>query len=477
HNPQLDSSHHPARFAIINMAKPIVAIVGRPNVGKSSLFNRLVGKRLAVVDEVPGTTRDRLHGEAEWAGVTFLVVDTGGIDPITVARAHGRAPLSVGSAEFVSQIRDQAETAIRDADAVLFVVDVESGVTPADAEVAEILRREQRKVNGQMRPPVILVVNKVDSNKRREEVPAFYELGMGEPNPISALHGTGTGDMLDALVKALDREAEEAEPEEHDLAIAILGKPNAGKSTLFNALLGEERVIVSEIPGTTRDAIDTLLDWEGLKVRLIDTAGLKRRGRIEPGVEKYSSIRTMKAIERADVCLLLIDAVAGLSAQDAHIAGYIQDAFKSAVIIINKWDAVAKNSQSMEVFSLEIRQRLDFIAYAPLLFISAKTGQRVEEVLPLAARVGEERLVKLSTSQINKILGEAQDRHPPPTKSGRTLKIFYGTQVRSDPPTFLIYVNDYKIVHFTYERYLENRIRDAHSFLGTPIRLVFKNRA
>jgi GTP-binding protein len=459
------------------MAKPIVAIVGRPNVGKSSLFNRLVGARIAVVDEIPGTTRDRLYGDAEWVGLDFLVVDTGGIDPVTVARGKGRAPLSVGSADFVGQIREQAETAIRDADAVLFVVDVESGVTPADSEVAEILRREQRKVNGQMRPPVILVVNKVDSNKRRPDVAAFYELGMGEPYAVSALHGTGTGDMLDVLVESLDREAEDPQLEEHDLAIAILGKPNAGKSTLFNALLGEERVIVSEIPGTTRDAVDTVLEWEGMKVRLIDTAGLKRRGRIEPGVEKYSTIRTMKAIERADVCLLLVDAVAGFSAQDAHIAGYIQDAFKSAVIIINKWDAVEKDGGSMDVFSQLVRQRLDFIAYAPLLFISAKTGQRVNEVLPLSARVGEERLVKLSTSQINKILGEAQDRQPPPTKSGRSLKIFYGTQVRSDPPTFLIYVNDYKLVHFTYQRYLENRIRDAYGFLGTPIRLVFKNRA
>lgn len=459
------------------MPKPVVAIVGRPNVGKSSLFNRLAGERLAVVDEIPGTTRDRLHAEAEWNGVHFVVVDTGGIDPTKVAHGHGREPLSIGSAEFVDQIRDQARQAVREADAVLFVVDVADGVTPTDSEVADILRREQRKVNGILQPPILLVVNKVDSNARRDQVPSFYELGMGEPFPVSAVHGTGTGDLLDELVKALKTLPGDAEPEEEqDLSIAILGKPNVGKSTLFNALIGEERVIVSDIPGTTRDAVDTMMDWEGLRVRLIDTAGLRKRGKIEPGVEKYSSIRTLKAIDRADVILLVIDALAGLSAQDAHIAGYVQDAKKSAVIIVNKWDAVSKDRSVMESFTNQVRQDLNFIAYAPLLFISAKTGYKVSEVLPLAGRVGQERVVQLSTSQLNRVLAEAQDRQPPPTRSGRSLKIYYGTQVRTDPPTFLIYVNDYKLVHFTYERFLENRIREAHGFLGTPIHLVFKNR-
>lgn len=459
------------------MSKPIVAIVGRPNVGKSSLFNRLAGERLAVVDEVPGTTRDRLHAESEWNGVQFVVVDTGGIDPSSVAHGHGREPLSIGSAEFVEQIRDQARQAVREADAVLFVVDVADGVTPADSEVADILRREQRKVDGVPRPPILLVVNKVDSNLRRDLVPSFYELGMGEPFPVSAVHGTGTGDLLDELVKALKTFPREAETdEEQDLSIAILGKPNVGKSTLFNALIGEERVIVSDIPGTTRDAVDTMLDWEGLKLRLIDTAGLRKRGKIEPGVEKYSSIRTLKAIERADVILLVIDAVAGLTAQDAHIAGYVQEARKSAVIIVNKWDAVSKDRTAMESLTAQVRQDLNFIDYAPLLFISAKTGYKVSEVLPMAARVGEERIVRLSTSQINRVLAEAQDRQPPPTRSGRRLNILYGTQVRSDPPTFLIYVNDYKLVHFTYQRFLENQIRELHGFLGTPIHLVFKNR-
>ncbi|HEX9597620.1 MAG TPA: ribosome biogenesis GTPase Der, partial [Anaerolineales bacterium] len=439
--------------------------------------NRLAGERLAVVDEIAGTTRDRLHANADWSGLDFIVVDTGGIDPIKVAYGQGRQPLSVGSADFVQQIREQAELAIRDADAVLFVVDVEDGVTPADLEVAQILRTRQRKEEGLLVPPVFLVVNKVDSNKRRDAVPAFYELGMGEPYPVSALHGTGTGDLLDVLVAALKQtQSEQVEELEQDVAIAILGKPNAGKSTLFNALVGEERVIVSQIPGTTRDAVDTLLVWENLRIRLIDTAGLKKRGSILPGVDKYSSIRTMKAIERADVALLMIDAEAGITAQDAHIAGYIQDAWLSAVILVNKWDIAKKAGQDMEYFTQNVRQALNFISYAPLLFISAKSGHGVEQVLPTAARVAEERLVQMTTSQFNKILGAAQDYQPPPAKAGRSLKIYYGTQVRTDPPTFLIYVNDYKLVHFTYQRYLENRIRETHSFLGTPLRLVFKNR-
>jgi GTP-binding protein len=299
---------------------------------------------------------------------------------------------------------------------------------------------------------------------------------MGEPWPVSAIHGSGTGDMLDALVKQLGEAKTDVAPSDHDIAIAILGKPNAGKSTLLNALAGEERVIVSEIPGTTRDAIDTVLNFNEKRVRLIDTAGLRKRGSIEPGVEKFSSIRTLKAIERADVCLLVIDGLEGITAQDAHIAGYIQESYKSAVIIVNKWDAVEKDSFTMEMLTKNVRSALNFISYAPLLFISAKVGTRVGEVLPMALRVGEERHTKLSTSQLNKILGEAQDKQPPPTRSGRQLKIYYGTQVRGDPPTFLVYVNDWKLVHFTYERYLENQIRAVHSFLGTPIRLVFKTR-
>jgi GTP-binding protein len=456
------------------MPKPVVAIVGRPNVGKSALFNRLAGERLAVVDDVPGTTRDRLYAESEWSGVPFIVVDTGGIDPTTVSR--GRQPLSIGSAEFIAQIREQAQQAIHDADVVLFVVDVESGVTPADREVANILRRQQRKEGDRLLPPVILLVNKVDSAARRQDLPEFYQLGMGEPHPISSLHGSGTGDMLDVLLAALPPQVEEPEEQDADVSIAILGKPNAGKSTLLNALVGEERVIVSEIPGTTRDAVDSYIDFDGKRIKLIDTAGLRRRGKIEPGVEKYSAIRSIKAIERADVALLVIDAVAGITAQDAHIAGYIQESWKSAVVLVNKWDAVEKNTYTMEQYTKNVRQALNFIDYAPLLFISAKNGQRVKDVLPTAVRVGAERLAKLSTSQINRVLEDAQERQPAPNRAGRNLRIYYGTQVRSDPPTFLLYCNDPKLLHFTYERYLENQIRAVYSFLGTPIRLVPKKR-
>lgn len=454
------------------MPKPVVAIVGRPNVGKSTLFNRLAEERLAVVDELPGTTRDRLVAEAEWAGVVFDVVDTGGIDP-TPAGA-GKEPLSVGSADLIDQIRAQAEIAIQESDAILFVTDAESGVTPADREVAQILRRSQRVKDGVPWPPVLLVVNKADSEARRAQAVAFYELGIGEPLPISAVHGTGTGDMLDALVATFRERGEEEDDE--SVKIAIVGKPNVGKSSLLNRLLGQERAIVSEIPGTTRDAIDTRLDYRGIPVTLIDTAGIRRRGRIEPGVEKYSVLRTMRSIERASVVLLLLDAVAGITAQDAHIAGFILDAWKSVVVVVNKWDAIPKDTYTMAEYTQRIRQELNFLAYVPLLFISALTGQRVDQVLPMALQVHEERLARLSTSQLNQVFQKAQDQHPAPSRGGKQLKIYYSTQVRSDPPTFLLYVNDPKLAHFTYLRYLENRIREEYRFLGTPIRLVLRPR-
>ena len=456
------------------MAKPVVALVGRPNVGKSTLFNRLAEERLAVVDEVPGTTRDRLLAEADWAGFTFTIVDTGGIDPTLTARGHGKEPLSVGSAQFIDQIRIQAEVAIREADAVLFMVDAESGVTPADEEVAQILRRNQRLRDGKPFPPVFLVVNKADSQGKRNLAYQFYELGMGEPFPISAIHGTGTGDLLDALVATFEEEAEQEDDE--SVKIAIAGKPNVGKSTLLNRLLGQERAIVSEIPGTTRDAIDTYLEYEDIPLTLIDTAGIRRRGRIEPGVEKYSVLRTLRAIERASVVVLVVDATTGLTAQDAHIAGFILEAWKSALVAVNKWDAIPKDTYTMEQFTQQVRQDLNFMPYVPVLYISAKTGQRVDQVLPAALRVHEERLVRLSTSQLNQVIQKAQDKHPAPSHAGRQLKIYYGTQVRSDPPTFLLYVNDPQLAHFTYQRYLENRIRETYGFLGTPIRLVFRAR-
>jgi GTP-binding protein len=458
------------------MPKPIVALVGRPNVGKSTLFNRLAGERLAVVDAIPGTTRDRLLAEAEWTGVLFDVIDTGGIDPTTVKKGAGRKPLSIGSAEFIPQIRAQAEIAIQDADAVLFITDVESGVTPADREVAEMLRKRQAVRDGQPWPPIFVVVNKCDSAARRDEVYPFYELGLGEVYGISALHGIGVGDLLDEVIAAFTEEVLKEE-EDASVKIAIVGKPNVGKSSLLNRLLGEERAIVSPIAGTTRDAVDTFLTYDDIALTLIDTAGIRRRGRIEPGVEKFSVIRAMRAIERADVALLLVDATTGMSAQDTHIAGFILEAWKSTVVIVNKWDAIAKDTHTMAIYTGQVLEALNFMDYVPVLFISALTGQRVNKVLPKALQVQDERLARLSTSQLNQILRQAQDRHPSPSKAGRHLKIYYGTQVRSEPPTFLLYVNDPKLAHFTYIRFLENRIREHYSFLGTPIRLVLKARA
>ncbi len=451
--------------------KPVVALVGRPNVGKSTLFNRLIGERLAIVDDTPGTTRDRLAAEAEWNGRPFFVVDTGGIDP-----THGgKAPLSIGSAEFIQEIRRQALMAVEEADVILFLVDGSEGVTDPDREVANLLRRMQKKVGDIFRPPIFLVVNKCETEERRQTAFQFYELGLGEPYAISALHGINTGDLLDDLVASFPPALPEEE-EDTSVKIAIVGKPNAGKSSLLNRLVGEERVIVSPIPGTTRDAIDTYIEYNGVPITLIDTAGIRRRGRIEPGVERYSVLRAFKAIERADVVLLVIDAVAGLSAQDAHIAGFVLDAWKSVIVLVNKWDALQKDAHTMSQYTAQIRQELNFMDYVPILFISAKTGQRVDQILPLALRVQEERLVRLTTSQVNQILQKAQDEYPAPARAGRALKIYYGTQVRTDPPTFLLYVNDPKLAHFSYRRYLENCFRQEYSFLGTPIRFVLKGR-
>ena len=453
------------------MTKPLVALVGRPNVGKSTLFNRLAGERLAVVDDTPGTTRDRQFAEAEWNGVAFAIVDTGGIE------VQGRgltAPLALDSAEYISQIRQQAEFAISEADAVVLVVDIVTGVTAPDEEVANILRRHQRNVDGVLRPPIFLAVNKADNARRREDVYSFYELGMGEPFAISAMHGTGTGDLLDALVAGLPA-TPEAE-EDSSVKIALVGRPNVGKSSLLNRLLGEERVIVSPIPGTTRDAIDTHLDFDGMAVTLIDTAGIRRRGRIEVGVEKYSVLRSYRAIDRADVALLLLDAVEGIAAQDAHIAGMVLEKNRSVVVIVNKWDAVEKDTNTMNTFTEGIREQLHFLDYVPVLFVSAKTGQRTDQVLPTALQVQEERLVRIPTAELNRIVREAVDKHAAPSKTGRRLKILYAAQVGVDPPTFLFHVNDPKLVHFTYRRFLENQIREQYSFLGTPIRMSFRAR-
>ncbi len=452
------------------MPKPVLALVGRPNVGKSALFNRLVGERLAIVDDVPGTTRDRIFSESEWNGIYFDVIDTGGIDP-----THGGdTPLSVGSADFIVDIKSQAQVAIDDADAVLFLTDGGTGMTPPDREVAQILRRSQKKLeDGSFWPPIYLVVNKCDNEERRNAASEFYELGIGEPLPISAMHGTNVGDLLDKVVAGFP----ETEAETDDsVKISIVGKPNAGKSSLLNMLVGQERAIVSPIAGTTRDAVDTQFEFDGVPLTIIDTAGIRRRGKIDPGVERYSVLRAHKAIERADVALLMIDAETGITSQDLHIAGFILDAWKSTIVLVNKWDAIEKDAYTMNYYTEKILHELNFMPYVPLLFISALTGQRVDKVLPLAMEVQEARLTRISTSNLNKILREAQDAHPAPSQAGKQLKIYYGTQVRSDPPTFLLYVNDPKLMHFSYRRFIENRIREAYEFLGTPIRVVLKGK-
>ncbi|NLN69537.1 MAG: ribosome biogenesis GTPase Der, partial [Chloroflexi bacterium] len=358
------------------MAKPVVALVGRPNVGKSTLFNRLIGKRLAIVDEVPGTTRDRLLAEADWNGYFFYVMDTGGIDP---TKGKAQAPLSIGSKEFIQEIRMHAELAIEEANLILFLVDGQVGITPADQEIAEILRRKQHSVDGKFYPPVILAVNKAESAKIRQGVAEFYQLGLGEPYAISALHGTSTGDLLDEVVRHIAEFGEDTE-EDNSTKIAIVGKPNVGKSSLQNKIVGAERAIVSEIPGTTRDAIDTQFELDGYPITLIDTAGIRRRGKVVPGVEKYSVIRSMNAIERADVAILVIDATTSITAQDTHIAGYIKDAWKSAVVVVNKWDLIEKDTYTINEYTAKIRHELNFMDYVPLIFISALTGQRAERV-------------------------------------------------------------------------------------------------
>ncbi len=449
------------------MSRPIVALVGRPNVGKSTLFNRLAGERLAVVDERPGTTRDRIVAEAEWNGVAFDVVDTGGLDP-TAGRAAA-AP-TADSVEYLEDIRRQAEAACREADAILFIVDVVDGLTAADADVAEFLRRQRRQEHP---PSLLLVVNKCDTAERRQQANEFYALGMGDPIPISALHGTGVGDLLDQLTTSMPPAAAE---DDTTIRIAIVGRPNVGKSSLLNRLLGEERVIVSPLPGTTRDAVDTELTYHGTRLTLIDTAGIRRRGRILPGVEKYSVLRTLKAIERAQVVLLLVDASEGLTAQDTHIAGLIVEKKRGVVLLVNKWDAIEKDDQTMNLYRARLQAELAFLDYAPILFISARTGQRTGEVLPLALQVQEEGLRRVPTSRFNRLLQEATDQHPPPSHAGRALKIYFGAQSRTAPPTFEIQVNDPRLVHFSYARYLENQLRQHFGFLGTPIELRFRRR-
>lgn len=448
--------------------KPVVALVGRPNVGKSTLFNRLVGERMAVTDEIPGTTRDRIQAEADWNGVSFRVVDTGGIEVYEPKGSRDVSPLAEGSAEFVPQIKAQALMAVEQADVIVMLVDIHHGVTAADEEVAEILRRTKK--------PVMIAANKADDLRREPDSFDFYSLGLGEVYPVSAIHGIGVGDLLDGVIDAL-RSIPGAidDTEEIDvMKIAIVGRPNVGKSSLLNKLIGEERVIVSPHAGTTRDAVDTTIRWNNQDVLLIDTAGIRKRGKIEPGVEQFSVIRSMNAIERADIALLMIDAQDGVTEQDEHIAGYVLDEYKSIVIVVNKWDVVEKDNSTMNAFTDHVRAKLHFLPYAPIIFISALTGQRIHHVLETANRVWQNRFYRVTTAEVNRMLRAAVERHPAPMKGNKRLKIRYASQVAVDPPLFLFHVNDKEIIHFTYKRFLENCIRDDYPFEGTPIRLSFR---
>lgn len=450
-------------------SKAFVALVGRPNVGKSTLFNRLVGERMAVTHEIPGTTRDRLHGESFWNGVTFHVIDTGGIEVYQPSGSRDESPLAEGSADFIEQIIEQAMIAINGADLVIQVVDAQFGVTAADEAIAEILRRSGK--------PILVAANKIDDQRKAHDAYEFYSLGLQLVLGISAIHGFGVGDLLDEVALLLRSFVDEQEEEQEQLKIAVVGRPNAGKSTLVNKLIGEERVIVSEVAGTTRDAIDTDITWYGEKITLIDTAGIRRKGRVEGGVEKFSVIRAMKAIGRADLALLIIDASLGVTEQDEHIAGYVIEEHKSLVIVVNKWDAVEKDAFTMNAFVDNIRDRLHFVSYAPIIFISALAGQRLHQVLEVANRVWESRFLRIPTADVNRIMRDAIQKHPPHGKGTKQLKFLYASQVRTDPPLFLFHVNNPAQVHFTYKRYLENQIRQAYEFEGTPLRLSFRARS
>ncbi|MFH1928833.1 MAG: ribosome biogenesis GTPase Der [Chloroflexota bacterium] len=437
------------------MTKPLVALVGRPNVGKSTLFNRLVEERKAITEDIPGTTRDRIYADTEWNGILFTVIDTGGL-------------ILDDTDDMISQVRHQAYVAIEEADVLVFMCDVLDGLTTEDQSISDILRRTDK--------PIILAVNKADNPARRLDAFEFYALGIGDPYAISALHGTGTGDLLDVIVSSFKQEVRENSEEIEATRIAIVGRTNVGKSSLLNALLRKERQIVSPVPGTTRDAIDTMILWKGSPLVLIDTAGIRRRGRIAPGVEKYSVLRALKAINRADVVLLIIDATEGVTAQDAHIAGYILEENKSVVVVNNKWDLIEKDSYTMLAHTAKIREALKFMSYVPVLFISALTRQRVDQTLNVALRVHQQGLVRIPTGELNRIVQNAVARHSPPSKWGKRLRIYYATQPKVSPPTILFFVNDERLVHFSYRRYLENQIRSRYPFEGTPLRLSFRDR-
>jgi GTP-binding protein len=452
---------------------PIVAIVGRPNVGKSTLFNRLIGERLAIVEDLPGTTRDRVYGTAEWNGRQFTVVDTGGLE------------LDPGT-DIEERVQVQARVAMEEADVILFVVDAAAGLAPLDHEVADRLRRTSK--------PTIMVVNKADNPRREHEGAEFYALGMDPSITVSAQHGRNTGDLADMVVEALPPAAEadasawtdEAFSEEdlEELAatdmgpprVAIVGRPNTGKSTLVNRVFGQERMIVSEVPGTTRDPIDTTVVVDDEPMILVDTAGIRRRGSVQRGIERYSVLRSMKAIDRADVAVVMTDATEGYTAQDAHVVGHVLEAGKGIVLVINKWDVVEKDGHTADAWLKVLRREAPYLVWADIVFASALTGQRMERILREARRVAEERYRRVPTADLNRIVTDAVHAHPPSHVRNRLGKVLYATQVAVAPPTFVIFVNDPELIHFSYRRYLENRIRDEYGFLGTPIRLIFRER-
>ena len=433
---------------------PIMAIVGRPNVGKSTLFNRIIRSRLAIVQDQPGITRDRIYAPAEWLDRPFRVVDTGGLE--------------VGEVdEITKRIRAQVELAVDEAQVIVFVLDGDAGLTPADEEIAQWLRVSQK--------PVIVAVNKLDNPKRISLVYDFYSLGFAETVPISAEHAIGIGDLLERVFAYFPENPEEVEDEDA-IKIAVIGRPNVGKSSMVNSILGEDRVLVSDVAGTTRDAIDTAFEWDGQSYLIIDTAGMRKRGKVYEATEKYSVLRALRAIERSDVAVLVVDGIDGIIEQDKHIAGYALEAGKAVVVAVNKWDVVEKDDKTAQEFEKNFRSHFPFLSFAPILFVSAKTGRRVNRILETVAIAAENHAHRISTSTVNALIQDAVAMTPPPTDKGKRLKILYATQVSVKPPTFAIFVNHAEMMHFSYERYLENKLREAFGFVGTPIRLVIRQR-